>query len=482
MWEGYFAFGGREIGNSARAVGYQRTAECPILWVDDPEDYSYVSDALMHPTYEHSNIESAPWFDPDNAELSSRILGLYILDMNGLDGSTREAQFTEKVGGGGKAGRTRHASRVVRIRAVLTARGKDALEAGMTWLETALSARSCGLHGDTCGLADFEFFTMPPTPRGTVWELGPGGFGDGPFGIGIFGEGPSFGPPMEVPESDEEYLERISRLRRFLHAVKCVRGPVPVEDLTSMDGQHVGHVVEFTLQSEVPYVYTLPRAVVIPPTTPAVVQDVPFNLAPYPSAERTTNAPVLVAQNLCTNPSLEVDGTGWSASPATVSGSAPTSFFTSGRVTGELSAAGVAAYRARILGDGATVASGVATMTIQHDVLLSSLPSGSRVSATLWAAAVSVAGGTGISINTLSASMQFRSSSAAVGGAVSMGSTTSAAEFGGKVFSAKSPAIPAGADRVRITATVQVNWSSNSVGAQNADLRLYADALAVTNP
>ena len=175
MWSGYFTVGGNEVGNSARALGYAKTSDCPITWLRDVECGGLV-EFLGDGAYQYSLIDQAPWYDPDNVDLTSRFLGLYVVSMEGVSNSTRSATVTEKIVDGAQVSGYRHSSREVRVRAMLTAKGMDALEAGMTWLRNVLEPDACGVHGTDCGASDLQFFVDCPPERAdvivpeTVWS------------------------------------------------------------------------------------------------------------------------------------------------------------------------------------------------------------------------------------------------------------------------------------------------------------------------
>lgn len=173
VFKGYLEVGGREVANSARAFGYATTADCPASWLKDPE-CAGITDALGDVAYDFANIDQAPWFDPDQADLSKRFLGVYPITVENLSDSTRTAEVTERSNDGGRIGGRRHTSRAVRVQAWLTAQGADAMDYGMGWLAAAVSAGACGQHNSRCGVADLSFFTdCPPgrvdVPDYTAW-------------------------------------------------------------------------------------------------------------------------------------------------------------------------------------------------------------------------------------------------------------------------------------------------------------------------
>jgi hypothetical protein len=367
--------------------------------------------------------------------------------MEGLSDDTTTAEVTQKNGPGATIDGFREASREVRVQVWLTASNMHAMEFGTTWLKSMLKRGACGAHGSACGTTDFAFFSDAP-------------------------------PQKDVLEDPEVYLASVEKYRRYLHDVARVSGPFTVDEVIRPDVNYVGRLVEFTLVAEVPWVFGVTREIVVPPTIPRVIQDVVYNLAPYPSAELPEGS-VTVSTNEHTNPSLEVTATGWSGAATSVSGSSPASYFTSGRVLGELSAVGSASFRGRILGNGSTAASGVANIAISSDVLFTQSALARR-SITVWAAALNLGGTTGASINSITVTAEWRNSTTLL--RTDTIGTGTPAEAVGKAYSMKSILPPVGADRVRVVVTVNANWSSNSAGASNSDIRLYADTMAVTVP
>ena len=473
-WHGYFAIGGHEVGNGPRAVGIQESVDCPIRWLTDPDECATVADALGHFPYSIYTVNEAPWYDADNADRSSRIYGLYPIEIGGLEDDTREVSIEQKVSDGAHIGRTRRGSRTVPIRALLVAQGRDALEAGMTWLRGTLDVRDCGMHSSACGMSDFEYFVDCPPPRDPSAPI-LGGYGNGPYGDTPYGQGPT----AYTPE-DDGYDLKVDRYRRYLHSVKCVSGPTVVRKMESSDGKHFGNIVEFTLVSELPYVFTKPKEIALNPTTPTVVNDVPFNFVKQPRPVNELTPRVVAIKNLETNPSLETDATGYSANVTTVSGDAATSYFTSGRVTGELSAVGTAAFRTRILGNGSTTAAGRARMyAYAPDVALDSVDE--RITVNLWAAMLSLGGNNGATLVSTTIRVDWRTASALIS-TTNVGSSTASADVAGKAWTALSLKPPATATIARVYAEFVVDWSSSATPANNSDIRAYIDAVAVTVP
>ena len=176
MYEDYLALGGLEIANSARAFGYARTAGCGTGWLKR-EPCGWVDEALGDLEYTYGNISAAPWYDPTQQDLSTRFLGVYVVDAQGARDSTLTVQQTEGITDGGVIGSRRRGMKSVRVKAVLIGIGSDAIEYGRAWLDSVLSPDACGQHGVACGVADLEFFSACPPQRPAVlnswgqWEV-----------------------------------------------------------------------------------------------------------------------------------------------------------------------------------------------------------------------------------------------------------------------------------------------------------------------
>lgn len=272
------------------------------------------------------------------------------------------------------------------------------------------------------------------------------------------------------------YQKAVDGLRRYLHSAAVTSGPFTVERMQS--GPFEGHVVEFTITSERAFVYGVTGVVDLPSSLSTVVQDIPYNLLTHPSAELGSGS-VVTARNLSANPSVETDASGWSASSATVSGTSPAAYFTSGRST-SLFAVGTAAMRGRILGNGSTeVSSSTARVLIQQDVSLSGLATNTRVSLNVWAAAIIAAGASGSNIDEMTAYVEWRN--AGLLSTTQLG-TAASNEYGGRPFMLDSQTIPAGATIARVIVEFEVDWRSSATPANNSDIQMYVDALAVTVP
>jgi hypothetical protein len=287
--------------------------------------------------------------------------------------------------------------------------------------------------------------------------------------------------PIERPQTAEEYAAAVNARRRFMHNVAVTSGPTQVRLVRIPDTDIYGKIVEWTLTSERPWLYGIPRTVTLNPTLPTVAEDTPFNRVTHPSAELGSGS-VTISTNLSANPSVETSDAGWLGTFTTISGTSPSAFLTSARST-ELAAVGSASFRRRLLGNNGTTAvtAAVADMIAYQDV---SLPAGTdrRISLNMWAACLITAGQSPNTVlQSLTVRYLFLNGGAAVGGTTVFG-TAATADFGGNAYSLTGLAVPATADAVRISAAARVTWSSLATAGQNSDIRLFVDALQVSVP
>lgn len=172
MYESYLSLGGVEIANVDRLVGYARSADCAVSWLKT-EGCGTLNTAMGEAfPYTIENIDQAPWYDPSQADVSSRFYGIMVVEAKGLSDSSRQISLTEGILDGGTIGGRRRAAREARFRVLLVAEGKDALDYGISWLSSALDGDSCGQHGDVCGLVDLAFLVDCPPKVSEVYAGG----------------------------------------------------------------------------------------------------------------------------------------------------------------------------------------------------------------------------------------------------------------------------------------------------------------------
>ncbi len=436
-YEGWLRFGGNEVVNNERARGIASTVTCPMFWLKGPR-CTTLQDALGDAPYNAENLADAPWFDSSMPDVSGRFYGVFALSVVGLADSTRSASVLEGIDDGATIGRTRKGARQVRVTAILLARGRDALDYGVSWLNASLDPDACGQYGTGCGTTVLEYLTDCPPARAVDPETG-------------------------LPESDAEYADRVDPYRRFLHNVSVTSGPLERELMNK--GEFWGQVFEWTYTAGRPWIYSVTRAVDLPITPTIVIQDTPYNLVPYPSAE-LAGAEVDASYNFSANPSVETNATGWAFA---ASGGITTAMLAAGRVTGELSAVGTSAYRVVFTATGAGVDG---SFYAQQEVNLSTRPVDSRVSINYWSAELLMSGAPVRADIELTA--EWRATS---GGAALRTDVLGTIPVNGGALSVKSIDPPAGANFVLVRAAASLaSWPAGTV------VRLYADALAVTVP
>lgn len=349
----YMSFGGREIVNSARALGYSQTSGCNPGWLQPIKCAEGIREALEDTPYTVDNIDQAPWYDQFSAQRAAAFFGAYLVAISPVYDSTRQAALTEGILDGGVIGQIRNGMKAIRVQVALTAANEIGLEDGRAWLNGSMSKGGCSAHNEACGTSDVTFFAACPEPRA-------GG------------------------ESIEDYRARIDGLVRVLHGVECTSGPTTVQQWSRDEG--VGAIVEFTLTLEEPFVYSTTRHIPAALAGVFLFSDLAYNYVPHPSAELDDGNSVLVAQNLSTNPSVESDATGWAASETLDSGDDLDLLATTDRSTA-IAAQGTYSYRINLAGDDSVYGEGVYDLNIRHTVALSGLATGTRVSASIWGAA-----------------------------------------------------------------------------------------------
>jgi hypothetical protein len=451
MYDGWLKFGDTEVISRPRAHGYALSSGVGWLKCDDCDGIRLVEG---DDSYEVTNIDQAPWHDSASPE-SERFYGSFPISVGNIYDSTRSGRIVEGILDGGVVAGIRSAVKEVRIRTLLLARGTDAMEYGAAWLAAALSDIGCTLHTGACGEVSVEFFASCP-------------------------------PIKEDTETDEDFKARVDGLRRFMHGVSNISGPIELERFRRQvrcageDFDVEGMIMEFTFAATSPYTYSVPQEInpngqVGPPGS---VQDTPYNLITHPSAE-LSNGTIILTRNYATNPSVEVDATGWSAK---FNANIPAASQSSGQ-SADLASVGTKSFRARVVGNaGATPASNVATdVSILTTVPVSGLADRTRMSISLWAAAIIAAGSSGTTITKMMVKVSFLDAANKELRAIEI-PAGGPADYSGHVYSVKSELVPTGTTQVQITASCDFTFSSSANASDNTDLRFYADALAVTVP
>jgi hypothetical protein len=442
MWEGYFRLGDTEVINNALSRAMAENADIPVSWFKG-ERYQTVQPAVApDQLYDSTYRKRTPWYDANQDDASQNFFGVYCLGVTGLDDSTRTANLIEGIEDGGVIGPSRRATKQVKFSCILLARGREALEYGTQWLDAVLDAQSCGNHGATCGLTDLTYFTDVP--------------------------------PDQAQLSLDDYSALLLTKMRYLHDVGTISGPIVSERLESR-GVH-GVVLDFTIAAQRPYVYTATKAIDLQPAIPSVVQDIPYNLATYPSFELAGPQNVVVATNYATTPSAEAGQGSWLSSYAAISGTTDLSQRVTAAPTTELSASRGYSMRSRLLGSGLNGSGGRVELRLQQIVPISALQiPGTRVSFTVWMALFISGGFAGSNLVSMTMNVTWLDAS---GNYLGDDST----HFQGRVFSISSLTPPLTARQARVDCLYRADWTSSSDSTKNSDIRAYADALAVTVP
>ena len=434
MFPGYLAFGGTEVMNQDLTYTLVELSDCPAGWIRC-KPCPGITNALGQ-TEVDNVIQNAPWYDVDDPA-TGRFYGFYPVDVEGAEGSTRTATIVEGIMDGGVVQGTRRAVGQIRVRGVMIGRGHDALDAGLSWLDAVLDGDQCSTHtGGSCGEVDICFFITCPPPRG-------------------FNEDGS-------PWTDEEYDAILDPLWRRIHGVTAISGPLVLSHFHNED--YHAYEVEFTLAATTPYVFNLPKSIDLTPTTPTVVQDSPFNLTPYPSAELSSGTYV-VATNYSTNPSLEVSAANWAVA------SDGTNILTANVVgiqSTDFPVVGANSYRVTFTAPGASAGAG---WFGGQQVVALPTTAGVRFSVNVWATALVVSGT--MDLTDITYEVQWRSAA----NTVLRTDVLDTKPLAGGAVSAKSIQPPATTTNavVRVRANA-ASWASGAVG------RIFIDALAVTVP
>lgn len=278
------------------------------------------------------------------------------------------------------------------------------------------------------------------------------------------------------PQTDDEYAADWTPTVRYLHDVATTSGPIERDLMNS--GDWWAQVVEWTWTSERPWIYGEPKKVDLPTTPSFVVEDVRYNRVPYPSMELAGAADVPMLYNLSTNPSVETNATDWNARTVSTPG-VPAGQFTGARST-ELAAQGGASYRIQVLGNATAVAARPDSVDAFQDIPLMAAAR-TRYSINIWAALIKIAGNANNTLTNAQAIIDWRNAGSSL--RVDTIGTATGAQLNGFVFQQRSILPPAGATIARVIVRGAFTWEpGNATAGDRADIRLYADALALSVP
>ena len=209
MYLGYFRYGTVDIVNDARTAAYAgglvRCEGCADLAVAAGESFGYSNPIA----------DQAPWAIGNS--VGGCFYGLVIREITNLYEATFKRSVTEAIGKGGIPTGGRNASKVMAVTARAVASTEGGMDAGLEWLNQALT-RPCG--GDDCTGASAHFFDCCPE----ICEDESG-----------------------TPE------EQVSAVRRRFDNVVIVDGPRELERVVLDRG--VFSVIEWTMVATDPFMY-----------------------------------------------------------------------------------------------------------------------------------------------------------------------------------------------------------------------------------
>lgn len=158
-WDGFWTYDGNEFINVTRTEAY--AAEFAVPWLR-PVFRNTALPLMLGEDYESPLQDDAPWTDPD-IEASYDFLGLYPINITGVEDSTRQATVVESVLDGGTVSRIRKATRNVVFEVALIALSDTGAEYGMTWLESMLLGGNCGPQA-TAGVGGAQLCYLSSEP------------------------------------------------------------------------------------------------------------------------------------------------------------------------------------------------------------------------------------------------------------------------------------------------------------------------------
>lgn len=167
MFTGYMTIDGTEILNVNRVSAYaEALAPGLTLRCTAPG----LNLALRQSPYTTPARDNAPWYRVTRPA-TGRFLGVYPLDIEGLDDSTETITTNELTVNGGVFSRPRFGMKELRVIAYAVALDDEALEEGMAWLRSVLSNE--GIDGQLgCTGRQVRMFSATPRTSSDATSLG----------------------------------------------------------------------------------------------------------------------------------------------------------------------------------------------------------------------------------------------------------------------------------------------------------------------
>lgn len=159
-WNGYFSYAGTEIINVARMRAYRENLN--LAWFRPGYEDSQFLGTMRDEIY-GSPLLDAPWRDQDNPD-SIDFYGVYPVNVQGLDDSTRTAEVTESILDGGVVGRLRNSTRSIVFECALLAGSECGADYGVEWLKKILNGANCEPNSlSNCAGNRLDFYNCAPT-------------------------------------------------------------------------------------------------------------------------------------------------------------------------------------------------------------------------------------------------------------------------------------------------------------------------------
>lgn len=165
MYLGYARLGATELANSSRQHAY--AAADGVTWLTECE-WCESLEALLprgldgqsgtaSKAYVGVKADPAPWYSATNPD-SEGFYGFSLLDLTGMENSTRTVTMTSSIIGGGSAGKAYYKHREMVAKLLLAAEDECSLSYGYDWMKTKLNAAQTGV----CAGVEFFYYTCCP--------------------------------------------------------------------------------------------------------------------------------------------------------------------------------------------------------------------------------------------------------------------------------------------------------------------------------
>lgn len=243
----YLALGGNEVVNAARLAAYVDHGLIPSGFSIRCKGCAGLEDILpcdssVSPVpvggYFLPDQDHAPWYDANRPE-SKNFAGLLVTSVTMSAPYSRN--IVDNIGDGMSIGRLRLKGRQIVVHGYLIGKTCCATTYGLQWLTAVLGDSPCGDGGADCGGSDLDFLSCSPNMNGEdacITDVN--------------------GQPF-IREAGSTEFQRASDFFRRMQGVGVIDGPNVISCKGNSCGCGCGSLleVEFTLQSESPYLYSV---------------------------------------------------------------------------------------------------------------------------------------------------------------------------------------------------------------------------------